>query len=190
MSMDLANQLYKLLEDTQRTADLVGLGADVEAAKTALKNVETSEDLIQIYRTDVTPGNMSIRNLIAVLDDRLEGLYSASAFCRDRIRMTKDSPHIASLHKLMADKKKGSTDIRLYHPSCTSADFDKALSEFQNVMGDNVKPKIEHALKKGKGARCTRLGGVCKPVIANSKKSYSPAQITAAKSLVSVIRNI
>lgn len=190
MSMDLANQLFKLLEDNQRMADLIGLGPDVEAAKSALKSVETSEDLYQIYRTDVAPGAMSVRNLIAVLDERLQDLHSTSGHCRERIRMTNESPHVASLHRTMAEKKKGATDVRLYHPSCSSSDFDKALTEFQSVMGDNVKPKIEHALKKGKGLRCTRLGGVCKPVITNSKKSYSPAQIQAAKSLMSVIRNI
>ena len=190
MSIELASQLSKLLSDVQRMADLVGLGADVEVAKSALKSVETSEDLYQIYRTDVAPGSMSIRNLIAVLDERLHDLHSTSGHCRDRIRMVNESPHVTSLHRIMADKKKGSTEIKLYHPSATSTDFEKALTEFQNVMGDNVKPKIEYALKKGKGARCTRLGGVCKPVISNSKKSYSPAQIQAAKSLMNVIRNI
>jgi hypothetical protein len=72
MSMDLANQLHKLLEDNQRMANLVGLGADVEAAKSALKGVETAEDLYEIYKTDVAPGCMSVRNLIAVLDERLQ----------------------------------------------------------------------------------------------------------------------
>ena len=188
--MDLANQLYKVLEDVQRMAELVGLSADVEAAKSALKSVETAEDLYQIYRTDTATGQMSVRNLIAVLDERLQDLHSTSGHCRERIRMTNSSPHIASLHKIMADKKKGATDIRLYHPSSTASDFEKALTEFQNVMGDNVKTKIEHALKKGKGMRCIRLGGVAKPVITNSKKSYSPAQITAARGLISVIKSI
>lgn len=190
MSMDLANQLVRLLDDNRRMAELVGLGGDVEAAISALKSVETSEDLYQIYRTDVPIGAMSVRNLIAVLDERLQDLHSTSGHCRERIRMTNDSPHIASLHKIMAEKKKGSTEVKLYHPSSTSTDFEKALTEFQSVMGDNVKPKIENALKKGKGIRCTKLGGVCKPVISNSKKSYSPAQIAAAKSLMTVIRNI
>lgn len=190
MSMDLANQLYKVLEDNQRVGELVGLGSDIETAKSALKSVETAEDLYQIYRTDVPPGAMSVRNLIAVLNERLQELHSTSGHCRERIRMTNESPQIASLHKIMADKKKGSTEVKLYQPSCSSSDFDKALAEFQTVMGDNVKPKIEHALKKGKGARCARLGGVCKPVISNSKKSYSPAQIAAAKGLISVIRSI
>lgn len=109
---------------------------------------------------------------------------------RERIKMLMDSPYINSLHKIMKDKRKESTDIRLYNPSHTSGDLEKALKEFQSVMGDNVKPKIENALKKGKGVRCARLGGVCKPVISNSKKSYSPAQIAAAKGLVAVMRNI
>lgn len=190
MSLDLANQLCKLLEDSQRMAGLVGLGADVEAARSALKGVETADDLYNIYRTDVPTGAMSIRNLLAVLDDRLQELQCTSTHCRDRIRMTNTSPHVESLHKLMSDKKKGATDIRLYHPVFNSNDLDKALTEFQNVMGDNVKPKIEHAMKRGKGVRCPRLGGICKPVISNSKKNYSPAQIAAAKSLVNVMRNI
>lgn len=190
MSIELAKQLYKLLEDCHRTAELVGLGADVEAAKVALKGVETSEDLYQIYRTDVSPGSMSILNLIAALDERLENLYAASAFCRDRIRMTRTSAHVSSLHKMMADKKKGSIDIKLYQPACTSSDFDKALKEFQNAMGDNVKPKIENAIKKGKGVRCMKLKGICKPVITNSKKNYSPNQIDTAKALVHVIHNM
>lgn len=104
--------------------------------------------------------------------------------------MTNESPHIASLHKIMHEAKKGSTEIKLYHPSASSKDMEKALTEFQKVMGDNVKPKIEGALKKGKGARCTKLGGICKPVITNSKKSYSPGQIDAAKNLMKVMRNI
>ena len=133
---------------------------------------------------------MSVRNLIAVLDGRLQEIHSSAGHLRGRIQMLMESPYIASLHQTMHDKKKGTTDIRLYHPSQSSKDLDKALSEFQNVMGDNVKPKIEMALKKGKGVRCTRLVGVCKPVISNSKKSYSPAQIAAAKGLVAVMRNI
>ena len=190
MSIDLANQLFKLLEDTTRMANLVGLGGDVEAAKSALKGVETAEDLYQIYRTDVAPGAMSIRNLVIVLDERLNEIHSTSGHCRERMKMVNESAHISSLHRVMAEKKKGATDIRLYHPSCNAGDFDKALAEFQSVMGDNVKPKIEYALKKGKGIRCTRLGGVCKPVITNNKKNYSPGQIAAAKGLLSVMRNI
>lgn len=127
--------------------------------------------------------------LLAVLI-RLNTLLCSSGHLRERIQMLMDSPYMGSLHQTMHDKKKGSTDIRLYHPSQSSKDLDKALTEFQNVMGDNVKPKIENALKKGKGLRCLRLNGVCKPVISNSKKSYSPAQIAAAKGLVAVMRNI
>lgn len=172
-------------------SELVGLSADVEAAISALKSVETAEDLFQIYRTDTAPGQMSIRNLIAVLDERLQDLHSTSGHCRERIRMTNSSPHIASLHKIMADKKKGATDIRLYHPSSSASDFEKALTEFTTVMGEDIKPKIEQALNKGKGqGRCNRLRGIAKPVINNSKKSYSTAQITAAKGLVSIIKNI
>lgn len=190
MSIEIANQLCRLLDDTQRMADLVGLGPDVEAARSALKGVETAEDLYQLFRTDVAPGVISIRNLIAVLDERFKDLNSTSGHCLERIRMTLESPHIASLTKVMGEKKKGSTDVRLYHPMCTSKDFDTALTEFQGVMGDNVKPKIEGALKKGRGIRCVRLGGICKPVISNSKKTYSPAQIDAAKKLMSAIRSI
>ena len=190
MSLDLANQLFKLLEDSHRIADVVGLGADVEAAKSALKGVETADDLYQIYRTDVAPGAMSIRNLIAVLDERLQDLHSTSGHCRERIRMTFESPHIASLTKIMAEKKKGATDVRLYHPSSTSKDFEAALAEFLGVMGDNVKPKIEGALKKGKGVRCAKLLQIIRPVTTNSKKTNSPAQIEAGKKLAAIIRSI
>ena len=190
MSLDLASQLCKLLEDNQRMAEVVGLGGDVEAAKSALKGVETAEDLYQIYRTDVAPGSMSIRNLIAALDERLQDIHSNSGHCRERIRMTLESPHVASLHKMIADKKKGSTDVRLYHPSSTAKDFEAALNEFVGVMGDNVKPKIEGALKKGKGVRCAKLLQIIRPVTNNSKKTSSPAQIEAGKKLAAIIRSI
>lgn len=190
MSLDLAHQLVKLLEDNTRMANLIGLGADIEAAKSALKGVETADDLYEIYKTDVAPGCMSVRNLIAVLKERLLDIHSTSGHCMERIRMTMESPHISSLHKIMADKKKGSTEVRLYHPSCSGSDLEKALAELQKVVGDNLKPKIEGAMKKGKGQRCGKLVGICKPIITNSKKNYSPSQIDSAKKLITIIKSV
>lgn len=190
MSLDLSHQIIKLLEDNTRMAVLMGLGSDVEAAKSALKGVETAEDLYEIYKTDVAPGCMSIRNLIAALKERLQDVNSTSGHCIDRIRMVMESPHIASLHKIMADKKKGSTDVRLYHPSSSGSDLEKALAEFQKVMGDNFKPRVDGAVKKGKGLRCAKLVGICKPVALNGKKVYSQNQIDAAKKLISIIKSV
>jgi hypothetical protein len=188
--MQIAHLIIKLLEDCHRMADTLGLTNDVNAAKAALKNVETEEDLYQIYRTDVPIGQMSIRNLIAVLTDGLNDMHTSSEHCLRRIQMTLDSPYVVSMHKRMADKKKGSTEICLYKPSANASDLEKSLEEFGSTMGDNIKPKIEIALKKGKGARCEKLMGIAKPIIGNAKKTYSPAQIAAAKKLMLNIRSV
>lgn len=80
MSMDIANQIYNTLNGDSRMIELVGLSNDVQAALSALRSVETVEDLCEIYKSDVKAGEMSVRNLIAVLDSRLQvNFHYASA---------------------------------------------------------------------------------------------------------------
>lgn len=188
MSIELAQTLDKTLEDILPMADLVGMRADVEAARRHLKVVETADDLFAIYRTDVPAGNMSVRNLLAVILERMDEVNCRSGYAIQRIKMTLGSAHIESLHKLMKDKKKGDITANLYQPTYSASDLEKAMETFKESMGDGLKPKFEYAQKKGKGARCLRLTGICKPVIANSKKNYSSAQTDAAKNLAKVMR--
>ena len=190
MSMQIATQMHKLLNDLMRMATLLGLGTEVTAVMSALRGVETMDDLIQLYRTDVRNGELSIGNLFAVLKEGLHDINCTTTHCINRIDMVTQSPHFTSLHKLMVDKKKGSIDPRVYHPTCSAADFEKALAEFQSAMGENVAPKIEYALRKGKGYRCLKLGGVCKPIITNLKKVYTKEQTAAAKALVNAMKTM
>lgn len=76
MSMEIANQIYNTLNGDPRMIELVGLSSDVQAAMSALRSVETADDLYEIYRSDVKPGEMSVRNLIAVLNNRLQEIHS------------------------------------------------------------------------------------------------------------------
>lgn len=76
MSMDIATQIYNTLNGDPRMIELVGLSADVQAAMSALRSVETADDLYEIYRSDVKAGEMSVRNLIAVLNGRLQEIHS------------------------------------------------------------------------------------------------------------------
>jgi hypothetical protein len=170
-------------------SELVGMKADVEHARQLLKSVETAEDLYALYRTDVPAGSMSIRNLLAVLLERMDEINCRSSYAISRIKMTLQSSHVESLHKVMKDKKKGDTNVNLYQPNFNANDLDKAMNEFKDVMGDTLKPKFDHALKKGKGLRVVRLHGICKPVIQNSKKNYSEQQINSAKNLAKVMRH-
>lgn len=189
MSIQLSQTFDQTLTDILPMSELAGMKADVEHARQLLKTVETAEDLYTIYRTDVPAGSMSIRNLLAVLLERMEEINCRSSYAIQRIKMTLQSPHVESLHKVMKDKKKGDTNVNLYQPSYTAGDLDKAMNEFKDVMGDAVKPKFEYALKKGKGLRVLRLHGICKPVIQNSKKNYSEQQISSAKNLSKVMRH-
>lgn len=189
MSMQLAQAFDQTLTDILPMSELVGMKADIEAAKNILKTVETADDLYAIYRTDVPAGHMSIRNLLAVLLERMSEIQCRSSYAIERIKMTLSSSHVESLHKNMKDKKKGDTTVNLYQPTYTASDLEKAMNEFKDVMGDGVKPKFEYALKKGKGLRCTRLHGICKPVILNSKKNYSEQQINTAKTLAKIMRH-
>jgi hypothetical protein len=190
MSIELSRQIHDLLTDCSRMAAIVGLQADVDAAKSALNGVETAEDLYNIYRTDVPPGAMSIRNLLAFLDSRLKELHTSSGHCRNLIELLNNSAHVHSLHTLMAAGKKGSTDVSLYHPSSSAKDLDKALTDFQKAMGENLKPRVNVALKRGKGRRCGSLLKICLPICANTKKTYSGAQMEAAKALAHAIKNV
>lgn len=189
MSIQLAQMLDQTLTDILPMSEFVGMKQDVEAARQLLKTVETADDLYAIYRTDVPAGSMSIRNLLAVVLERMEEINCRSSYAIQRIKMTLQSSHVESLHKVMKDKKKGDTNVNLYQPSFTASDLEKAMTEFKDVMGEGVKPKFEYALKKGKGLRCTRLHGICKPVILNSKKNYNEQQISSAKALAKVMRH-
>ena len=189
MSMQLAQMLDQTLMDILPMSELVGMKGDVEAARQLLKTIETADDLYSIYRTDVSTGSMSIRNLLAVLLERLDEIHCRSSYGIQRIKMTLASSHIESLHKTMKDKKKGDTTVNLYQPNFSASDLEKAMNEFKDSMGDSAKPKFEYAMKKGKGLRCARLHGICKPVIVNSKKNYSESQIASAKTLAKVMRH-
>lgn len=189
MSIQLAQTFDQALADILPMSELVGMKADVEAARQILKTVETADDLYAIYRTDVPAGSMSIRNLLAVLLERMDEINCRSAYAIQRIKMTLGSSHVESLHKVMKDKKKGDTTANLYQPSYSAADLEKAMNDFKDVMGETVKPKFEYAQKKGKGLRCARLHGICKPVILNSKKNYSEQQISSAKTLAKIMRH-
>jgi hypothetical protein len=189
MSIELAQTLDKTLEDILPMADLVGMRADVEAARNHLKTVETSDDLFAVYRTDVPAGNMSVRNLLAVIMERMTEVHCRAGYAIQRIEMTLKSAHVESLHKLMKDKKKGDIAVNLYQPTYTASDLEKAMETFKETMGDGLKPKLVYAEKKGKGLRCARLFAISKPVTANSKKTYSSAQIDAAKNLIKVMRH-
>lgn len=156
MSIQLASTFDQALSDILPMSELVGMKADVEAARQLLKTVETADDLYTIYRTDVPAGSMSIRNLLAVLLERMNEISCRSSYAIERIKMTLGSSHVESLHKVMKDKKKGDTTVNLYQPTYTAYDLDKAMNEFKDIMGDNVKPKYDYALKKGK---------VCFPIL-------------------------
>jgi hypothetical protein len=189
MSIQLSQMFDQTLTDILPMSELVGMKGDVEAARQLLKSVETADDLYAIYRTDVPAGNMSIRNLLAVILERMDEIHCRSSYAIQRIKMTLSSAHLESLHKIMKDKKKGDTAVNLYQPTYSANDLEKAMTEFKDVMGDNAKPKFEYAMKKGKGLRCARLHGICKPVILNSKKNYSDQQIASAKALAKVMRH-
>jgi|LakMenEpi03Aug12_release.lakeMendotaPanAssembly.Ray.scaffolds.fasta_scaffold173147_2 hypothetical protein len=189
MSIQLAQTLDQALADILPMSELVGMKADVEHARQLLKSVETAEDIYAIYRTDVPTGSMSIRNLLAVLLDAMDNINCRSAYALQRIKMTLQSSHVESFHKVMKDKKKGDVNVNLYQPSFNASDLDKAVNDFKDVMGDTVRPKVEYALKKGKGLRVTRLHSICKPVVQNSKKTYSEQQIASAKNLSKVMRH-
>jgi len=191
MSLDLANLLRSTLEVDPRTVELVGLGPDVQGAVAALRAVETAEDLFKIYKTDVPPGDLSVRNLLEVLRCRLQDVHNSTGFLRDKIAGVLSSPYVASLEQAMGDQAKGSTDIKLFNPTNTETHLNKAIKEFEEQMKNTTtKVKVENALKKGRGLRLQRLRLVCKPVTVNAKKAYTREQVNSAAALLKCMRSL
>ena len=189
MAMNVASTLATLFEDCQAVTELVGLGPDVEAAKTAVHLVETAEDLFKIFRTDVNAGDVSILNLLSIMDAKLLELQTKATHCRTMIQNVNASPGTVSLKSYMQAHNKGSTNVNLFKPSFTSEDLTKALEEFHTAAADNIKPKIISAQKMGKGKRCIRMGRICGPITRNPK-NYSDEVVETARHLIKIMQNI